>query len=499
MRSIFTFILFAIIMGTSFSLRSQTISDALRYSRYEVLGTARNTGMAGTLCITGGDLSAVSFNPAGTATFRKSRMSVSFGHFNKTTTTLFAGNSNDVRGNSNGLRNISFVSVNRPGGASDWKTINISISYNQLADFTQPFRYEGETPGSISDRWLEQALGFSPEQFNPFEEGLAANAGVLILTDSINWNYTTDYQDYNHGKELAKKEYVHTSGSMNRLNLNFAGNYKNKLQIGMGLNVNFINYSAYKYYHEYQGKRDKIDYFDRLYLADSSSTTGSGISFSLGGIYRPVHPVFLSFSYESPTYWTLDDNYSRSLSYTYKDAQGNIQSIDARSPLGSFEYGLKTPMRLNFGAGYIFGKRGMFLAGMDWVNYGGSRFNLIKKSSDPGDLEYQKALNTDLQYAYSSALKFNVGAELVAKYLRFRGGLLLEQRPYSNDRKFDLGWSLGMGFNSDKFFFDISFLRHHQTSGYVPYLTKNRNVFPIQVVSLSTRNTNLDFTMGFRF
>ncbi len=497
MKKILIFI-FVLTMGASFSLNAQTISDALRFSRFEPFGTARNMGLGGTLYITGGDMSGIALNPAGVATFRKSRISFSIGNSTVQTESSFAGNSGSAVKSITGLHNIGLVSVNKPVG-SDWKTINFSVNFIPLANFNQPFTYGGKTPGSISDRWLEQSLGRSPDQFNPFEEGLGANAGVLVLLDSTNWTYTTDYQDYNHGKKLYKKENIITRGALNRLNISFGGNYREKLQIGLGLNVNFLQYNAFKDYEEDALNDYGINYFKSLRLKDTLTTNGSGLSLNLGAIYRPVHPVFLSLAIETPTFWTLNDSYSRSLYYTYEESNGGTQFGEAKSPLGSFEYALKTPLRFNLGGAYIFGKRAMMLAGIEWTHYGNARFDLVKNSSDPGDLEYQKTLNTDLKDAYSSSFKYNLGTELGWRFLRLRGGLNFFQRPYANDRGFDSSWSWGIGVNSDYFFIDFSMLSYHRKSGYVPYLTKNKEVFPTQLVKLSTSQVNYCLTAGFRF
>ena len=50
-------------------LNAQDISDALRYSTGDVQGTARFRAMSGAFGALGGDMSAFSINPAGSAIF----------------------------------------------------------------------------------------------------------------------------------------------------------------------------------------------------------------------------------------------------------------------------------------------------------------------------------------------------------------------------------------------------------------------------------------------
>lgn len=63
--------LFIGILSMSF-LSAQDITDALRYSQQDILGTARYRAMSGAFGALGGDLSALQINPAGSAVFFKS-------------------------------------------------------------------------------------------------------------------------------------------------------------------------------------------------------------------------------------------------------------------------------------------------------------------------------------------------------------------------------------------------------------------------------------------
>ena len=55
---------------------AQDIQDALRYSEDEIKGTARFRAMSGAFGALGGDMSAVSINPAGSAIFSSSHASI---------------------------------------------------------------------------------------------------------------------------------------------------------------------------------------------------------------------------------------------------------------------------------------------------------------------------------------------------------------------------------------------------------------------------------------
>ena len=56
-----------------FSLHSQGLEDAIRYSDGDTQGTARFKAMSGAFGALGGDISGISINPAGAAIFNTSQ------------------------------------------------------------------------------------------------------------------------------------------------------------------------------------------------------------------------------------------------------------------------------------------------------------------------------------------------------------------------------------------------------------------------------------------
>ena len=118
MKRISTFIMILACFYTS----AQTIDDVLRYSNENIIGTARFQAMGGAFGALGGDLSALNVNPAGSAVFNFSELTISGSNYN--------GNNDAMFGNT--LRNteINSVELNQIGGVlvfksnnSNWKII----------------------------------------------------------------------------------------------------------------------------------------------------------------------------------------------------------------------------------------------------------------------------------------------------------------------------------------------------------------------------------------
>src|SRR5690606_5979247 len=71
---------------------AQDLSDAVRYSQSEIRGTARFRALSGAFGALGGDMSAVSINPAGSAIFAQSQASFSLSNLaTKNDTRYFNG------------------------------------------------------------------------------------------------------------------------------------------------------------------------------------------------------------------------------------------------------------------------------------------------------------------------------------------------------------------------------------------------------------------------
>jgi hypothetical protein len=69
--------LFALMLCISSSVFAQDVTDALRFSRGDVSGTARYTAMGGAFGALGGDISAIHLNPASSAVFITNKFSAS--------------------------------------------------------------------------------------------------------------------------------------------------------------------------------------------------------------------------------------------------------------------------------------------------------------------------------------------------------------------------------------------------------------------------------------
>ena len=88
--------LFVGLLFFTLSLPAQNSFDALRYSTFQVGGTARSIGAGGALGALGADFSVLSTNPAGLGWYRKGEFVLSPTFYNARTTSTLKISSLDI-------------------------------------------------------------------------------------------------------------------------------------------------------------------------------------------------------------------------------------------------------------------------------------------------------------------------------------------------------------------------------------------------------------------
>ena len=423
MRKI-TFILLALFF--TYFAHSQTINDAVRYSLYDIGGTARTVGAGGALGALGADFSVLSTNPAGLATYRRSE-------FMFTPTVNLSNIKSELEGSQNqpveqtktkfNLNNLGLVIANRPY-ESKWKTANFGVGLNRLANFHQEIFYEGTSPGSITDRFLELAVGKNLSELGDFEEGLAYDAFAIF--DDDNGQY---FSDFLLAEDVEKSQRIERVGSVNELVFSLAGNYNEKLMLGVTVGIPFIRFEERKVYREID-EDDSTPVFEELKYEENLNTTGAGINLKIGAIYRVNQMIRVGAAIHTPTSFSLEDTWSSSILYefTHPDFSSPGEQF---SPEGFFEYSFKTPWRYIGSLGVIIKKYGFLSADIEYVSYSGSEFKFTNTDSSE-DLDFLRILNGQISNELKGGVNLRLGGEFAYNFLRFRGGFSITDNPFEN-------------------------------------------------------------------
>ena len=467
----------------------QNISDAIRFSTTNVIGTARNMGVGSSMSALGGDFGVVSQNPAGLGTFRWSEFVVTpVVPLSKYTSRLIGDSNAEIeRMNDFDMANFGLVLVNKPRG-SKWKTSNFGIGLNQLANFNNSFYFDGETPGSVTYRFVDIANGLAPEQLDEFE-ALPAYITGAIYDFEEDFIYENDFMEAGD-VDVPKRQDVISEGNINELVISLGGNYDEKLLLGAAIGVTFFNYEVNKSYTE-DDDRDLIPFFDFLEFTEYLNTTGTGIHVKLGSIVNITKQIRWGLSFQTPTSYRFEDNFATTLAYQYTDDSGQ-NYFDEESPNGNFDYRFKTPMKAATSLGFVVRNVGFISGEVEWVPYQNGEFRF------DSDLAYQDELNSEVLNELNNVFNIKVGGELALNKFRVRGGIQLNSSPLQDEDIIDQNYSAGIGYRGDKFFVDIGYRFLNRDDTYIPYSLPSSLGYTVEV----DQKVNTQFisaTLGFKF
>ncbi|MCB9187201.1 MAG: hypothetical protein H6601_10745 [Flavobacteriales bacterium] len=483
----------AISVAVSVSVFAQNEIDALRYSQNDVLGTARYSAMGGAFGALGGDMAAMSVNPAGIGVFTKSTGSVTVGILSAATDASFMNSSSsDSKVNFN-ISNAGFVArfKRRRGEEKQWawKAFHLGVSYNRTANFHRRTSIGAvNTTSSVVDSWVDQlnrdgiAYTDIPSEFVPGDPSTPAYMGwqtfLIDTTPGSTTNYLRNVMP-NYGQTQQVREL--TTGSMGEVALSFGGNFGNALYIGTTIGIPRLKYELERNYSETDAQ-DTIADFGSFAKTDYLQATGTGFNIKFGMIYRPVEWFRVGAAIHSPTWFGIDESFSSVLTANVFSTQYNQETLK-----GAFNYSLQTPFRAIGSLAFVIGKIGLISADYEYVNYSLARLRSRNYSFN--------AENTSVQNQLNWAGNIRVGTEWRIKSLSVRGGFAMNADPYTSKLNFDnTRYSLGLGLRLKSFFVDLTYNLHRVIGNY--------EVYDIQYVPLAetvTLDHSIISTVGFRF
>lgn len=453
-------------------LSGQTIEDALRYSQLSPTGTARFAGTAGALTPLGVDFTTLSTNPAGIGWVRRGYFVITPGiQSGNATSQLFEGTDSGPQDASKGrftLPNIGAV-FSTETRSLYFPTFNIAVGFNRLADFNETINYSGNSPGSLIQSFVEDA---NDGLFSDFRNELAFEVDAILEDDQ---GFFSDFLGNPDGI-IRREGTVARTGGMSEFVLGFGGNYRDKVMWGATLGVPFMNFKEVKEYNEIDSGNE-IEFFDDLGYDETLETSGNGINFKFGLIYRASQAVRVSAAVHTPTFWSIDETYETTFSYAYTDADNVAQGGTALSPISEFAYNLQTPWRFLLGVGSIISDKAFISADFDYVNYQGNKFSYDDFATEA------EAVNEDIDNSLTSGISMRVGGEINLSPIQLRLGGGIQTFPLKDADQTDLLLSGGIGYRKGKFFMDVAY----------QYLGRNRIFQPYSTFRLDPQQFDVDY------
>ena len=436
------------IIATLFAATFTSYSQALGYQDLALLfsqddgnGSARFTAMSGAFGAVGGDISAVSINPAGLAVYKNSAFSGTFNSRNTDIMATYYGNSLTTQDQFFAISHVGAVLVFDTSYLSEWSKFAMGFNYRVTKDFNNNFLAQG-------------------------------NSGIATFTEfPLDDNATPiDYT-------IADQQYFDNiyNGEISELNIVFSAVHQNKLYVGAGLNAYDLNFSQRATLTEFNNDGNGNELDANFY--QENITTGTGFSLNAGFIYK-MHPNFrFGLAYQTPTWFT---EILEATNITNNDGfLGDTEIIVSNDttiydntaggffPTQEFIYKLKTPSKLTASAAFIFDKKGLIS-----IDYTNKNYTNIKLSNSDFSVENQFFQN-DLRNTHA----VNVGTEWRMDRFSIRGGYKFEQSPNKTAIDSDNleGYSFGGGYHFGNMKIDLSYSDTNRTGIYNFYPQFNVN------------------------
>lgn len=470
---------------------AQTAYDALMFSENNYEGTARSVAMGNAFTALGGDLGAVTINPAGSAVANYSQFTItpsltftsntaqgvspysdgSLPYFQKAMRSRMTDFTmpnvgltfNWETGRNSGLKNFTFGFVaNR---TNSWNEDVIANGTNATTSFMGAMAYEAS--GCLaSDLGAADAYEFMPWKYvTGFKSGMISTFGGLEdqyvgASEVIYQNSATGDTEIVVGGELDQTYGRKVDGAKYEYTFNLGGNISDFVYIGANLGFTSLSYSYDEYFSEKAvDQRDfeigldngKKMYFQHMKYNYSYNANGAGVFGKFGIIVTPGAGLRIGAAIQTPTVTNMTETWAED-----GETKFSTEGYSAYSPYVEAEYTFTSPMRANFGLAYTFGGLGLISVDYEMTDYGQMRY-----STGNQDRSYFEEVNMDIKKRFGTAHMVRAGLEFKPiPELAIRGGYGMttsaEKRDiWNNPIKAQLTHtaSAGLGFNSKGSFF----------------------------------------------
>ncbi|WP_027126102.1 OmpP1/FadL family transporter [Gelidibacter mesophilus] len=499
-------LLFIAVLSMS-SIMAQDITDAVRYSQDEVQGTARFRGMSGAFGALGGDMSAVSINPAGSSVFTNSHASITLSNLStKNNINYFNGvsSSSDSKFDLN-QTGAAFV-FNNMNSSSAFKKFTLGVAYDKVSNYDNAWAVRGvnTNSNSIAEYFLSYAQGLRLDEisalngesltkayseinrlygFGNQQAFLGYKSYILEPTADIDDN--TSYTSNVAGNNFDQQYTYASTGYNGKFSFNASSQVGDNFYFGLNLNSHFINYDKFTNLSETNNNAGSL--VNQVRFQNGLSTIGSGFSFQLGAIGKINESFRAGLSYNSPTWYNISEETTQYLGTIRNEGGTNISQIIDPLVVNVYPtYKLQTPGKFTGSLAYIFGDTGLISFDYSLKDYNNTKF---KPTSDP----YFAAQNNIMSTNLKNASTFRVGGEYRIMQVSLRGGYRFEESPYKDNSFYgDLnGYSFGLGYSFGTIKLDIAY--DHAQRDY------NQQLYAVgltDAAQIDSKNSNFTFTLG---
>ena len=433
-------------------------------SSNQLNGSSRFKGLSGAMGALGADGSAVSINPAGSGLFNYNHFSITGEVFTTKLESNYLNNLNTTNETEFHLPNLSAYFTYNTNNEKGLTKVNYGFGYQNEARFNSYEVSSGNSQTSAVNYFLNHAnngfngnavplnlvqtnqnesIGDLYDYLNTQPYGFAAQQAMLgyqgYLINDNNGVYESNMTQGNYYQENASI----TTGSQNKLSGNVSFEVDKRFYLGANLNIHFTD--LLKNSSFYEENTDNINTGVKRYEFNNSTYTyGNGFSFQLGGIAKVTEEFRIGATYQSPTWHSLNDEFSQNLRSNYYD-NANLLTANVNPNLVTVydTYTVKTPGSFTGSLAYIFGSNALLSFDYQYKDYSQTEY-----SNNNGAFA---TLNDYYKNELQAVSDIRIGGEYRIDKVSLRAGYRYANSAYKNNdiigdlnsASFGLGYSYG--------------------------------------------------------
>ena len=420
------------------SLLSAQDFDRYLLSAQEITGSARYVSMAGAFTSLGGDVSAITDNPAALGVFRRRELS-----FTLDEQFLFSHSSSESL--QTHLIRIPQVSWVFGFGNEDRQAgllrSNFALQYHRLRSYNRSYQATATLPLSQTDLLANLTKGLTPSSldvggnvWNDVSIGwlsvMGYDCGVIVpdtVGSTAGW-----YSVLENGENVQAATQVKETGAADQYAVSYAANISNRFYFGLSANIVSLTHNKEVLYSESFEQGGGYSY------TTSVSTSGIGWNAALGFLYRPVSCFRLGASFRSPT-------------VSYLRVDNLVRYGDITSPTNSISISrYLLPMQATAGVAFQFATKGLLSLEYD--------LRCRLRSALP----YEHTLKIGGEYVVHSNWFLRMGYACRSSFAHTGFSVMPSQTDTRTDTEFfnPAGThyaSLGFGYRNRRWFFDCAY------------------------------------------
>ena len=445
------------------ALVGQGLHEAYRFTESDLSGTARYTSMAGAFGALGGDLSAISMNPASSSIFLYSELGISG---------TFTANEieNSYFGSKTTMKNNNFR-INQGGGVmvlnnnqknSEWTRVSFAFNANNIANYQYNFSVKGiNSENGIDQYFLDYANsgditlndltiqeGESIDDLYRYlgneigqrgQEAFLAYEGFLIESETNNLDDTSYFSNATY-ESVAHDYLVNQRGYHRKSTFNASALYKDFLHLGMNLNLHRI------YFHQTNNLiEDGYSESSIIQLTEFENeivSNGEGFSFQIGAIAKINEMLRLGITYDSPQWFDISDETQQYLLTRRNENDTILEALVDPQITNIFEpYRFKIPARLTSSAALVFSEKGLIS-----VDYSTIDYRNTKLSDDFDNNSHFSVQNSIIEEQLQKVNTLRIGGELRMDKISLRAGAILEDKHHKLETEKRSAITAGLGY-----------------------------------------------------